>query len=89
MILALAALRCKRAMTGIDKSTKKKCQRREGIYKKPKKRKSGERKSESFGGDMEGLDQQVGQGGTFAIFLAKYISGLPLDRNRLYWSQCR
>ena len=61
-------------MTGIDKSTKKKCQRREGIYKKSKKRKRGERKSESFGGDKEGLDQQASQGGTIAVFLVKYIS---------------
>ena len=60
-----------------------------GRDKKSKKRKRGERKSESFGGDKEGLDQQASQGGTIAIFLAKYISGLPLDRNRLYWSQCR
>ena len=60
-----------------------------GRDKKSKKRKRGERKSESFGGDKEGLDQQVSQGGTIAIFLAKYISGLPLDRNRLYWSPFR
>ena len=31
LILALTSLRRKRAMTGIDKSTKKECQRREGI----------------------------------------------------------
>ena len=51
--------------------------------------KKSKKKSESFGGDKEGLDQQASQGGTIAIFLAKSISGLPLDRNRLYWSPRR
>ena len=38
LISALTSLRHKRAMTGIDKSTKKKCQRREGIRRQRKEK---------------------------------------------------